>query len=392
MSIADDHVYVQIGDREVRICKHYDITLGVFEQPSTFALTLGTSETVSSILKKFPKNSPFQILIGHRRQFAGYTAGVRVDGDEDGSQIAIHGSDIINRLYRSFHEKDASYVAQTHEALVQKALDELEMERPFGNGERPKILASNTAAREARVGAPISAEGDTVEVELANVVGTAGNAQVVLRAKLGERWLSLLQRHLRQNGLFVWGSQDGDVIIGRPNYHQPPSYRIVRTRGRRPRTSNVRRVTYVDDLDPRYSEVAIYGRATGRKYARTQAKGAYTDDELVSLGINKRLVLTDVEVTSTKHAEFIAKRHLAEGRREGFFLEYRLAGHTTFLYNGGGRRVCWAPDTIVEVHDEELNLEGNYWIERVRHERGPDGSYTTVRLLPPDSLIFGEDA
>lgn len=398
MSVADQEVHLQLGPNHILKATQYDIRVGIFEQPGAFSLQLGSGVTCAQVLHDCPKNSPFEVIIvptvaeGGCPIFSGFTDGNRATGDRNGTEISIKGRGTLKFFYDSFHEKESTYTVTTFKELIEKAMDEVEMVRAFTDGQRPTVRTTNAAVREFRTGTSISAEGDEFSTELEQQVGTVGNAHVVLRAKLGERWSDVLQRALNQQGLFMWDAENGDIVIGRPNPNQKPIYRIVRKMGKSG-ISNVLSFSFEDDLAPRYSEVVIFGRTTGRKYARTTQKGAYTDDELINHGVHKVLVLRDVEVTSTAHAELIARRHIAEGRRRGFYLDYTVSGHCTQLLGSGKTDlIVWTPDTMVEVDDEQLGIQGLFWIENVRYKRNSSGTTTTIRLLDPYSLIFGTDA
>lgn len=392
MSIANQGVTLQVGGTVVLIATQYDLRVGVFDQPGAFSLQLGSGESAASILHKYPKNSPFGVLVADKPIFAGFTDGNSASGDASGTEITIDGRGTLKFFYDSFHEREQSYITSTFAELIEKAMDAVGMTKPFTNGERPRIRTSNAEVRQLRAGTTVSASGDEFSTELTEQVGTVGNAKIVLRAKLGERWSDLLQRVLNQQGLFMWDAENGDIVVGRPNTQQPPLYQIVREVGSGA-VNNVVSFQFKDDIQPRYSEVVIYGRASGRKYARTQARGAYTDDEMVNAGVHKTLVLHDVDVTSTAHAELIAKRHLAEGRRRAFFLEYVVAGHMTQLLGASTNDlILWTPDTMVQVRDEQLGLDGLYWIESCRYRRNAGGTTTALRLLDPNSLLFGTDA
>lgn len=410
MSIADSEVHIQLAPTTLnarggldndglRIAISYDIRVGIFEQPGSFSLQIGSGDTAASLIRRYPKNSPFKILIiptaseGACSIFSGFTDGNRASGDAGGTTVDIKGRGTLKFFFDSFHEKETTYISTTFAELVEKAMDAVEMITPFTNGARPNVRTSNAQAREFRVGTKVDAQDDDFATEVALPAGSVGADRVVLRAKLGERWIDLLQRVLNQQGLFLWDAENGDIVVGRPNPNQKPIYRIVRTLGRIG-ISNVLSCVMEDDIEPRYSEVVVYGRASGRKYARTQAHGGFTDDELVNAGVHKILVLHDQDVTSQAHAELIAKRHLAAGRRRGFFLEYTVAGHCTQLLGAGKQDlIVWTPDTMCEVHDEQLGIDGVYWVESVRYRRAnTSGTTTTIRLLDPYSLIFGTDS
>jgi hypothetical protein len=103
-------------------------------------------------------------------------------------------------------------------------------------------------------------------------------------------------------------------------------------------------------------------------------------------------VLRNAEVTSIAHAEHLAKKELAACRRKAFRLEYTIAGHSMpSLLTGGQSRAVLAPDTVVSVDDDEYDLHGNFWIESVHHRRSPHTT-TTINLLAPSVLVFGDQA
>lgn len=387
--VGAEECRIQVGDFPINTFTEYEVRLGVFDQPCAFSMSLGSGELASSLLPRLRYNSPFQLTIAGRRQFAGYTDGFQLNVKSSATEVTVFGRDIVARLSDSFHEKDASYVAASHRDVIEKALIELDVVKPFSGGARPTIIGSNAETRYSRTGNNGLADNDEYETELQRPVGTVGNAVVTLRAKTGERWLDLILRHLKQDGLFIWSSTNGDLIVGRPNYHQAPCVRIIRARDQFPRINTVLSTRYRVDLKPMYSEVAIYGRTSGKKYARTTAKGAYTDDVLVDQGVHKVLVLHDVDVTSTASAEAIARRHLSEGRREGFLLEYEFAGHTATGIGGG--TIVWGPDIVVDVQDDELGIHESMWVESVTHRRKNGGTTSTIRLLSADALIFSDE-
>ena len=113
---------------------------------------------------------------------------------------------------------------------------------------------------------------------------------------------------------------------------------------------------------------------------------------MVNAGIVRLRVLRNAEVTSIAHAEHLAKKELAACRRKAFRLEYTIAGHSMpSLLTGGQSRAVLAPDTVVSVDDDEYDLHGNFWIESVHHRRSPHTT-TTINLLAPSVLVFGDQA
>ncbi|HEY1956690.1 MAG TPA: hypothetical protein VGH28_13815 [Polyangiaceae bacterium] len=389
-AVGDDRVQIRTADDTLHICTSYDVQTGIFNQPSTFSVRLGDGSTAAALLRRFGPNTPFQLLVGGRPQFSGYVEGRAADGSANqGTEINLHGRSILAKLLTDL-EKEASFNGKTHRELVEKALADLEIVKPFSNGARPSVIASNADARQARSGTNISAYGpDDWNAILAMPAGNEGDTYPVLRTKLAEKYLDLIRKHLDTVGMFPWDSPTGDVIIGRPNWRQKPAARAVRKTGRASAT-NIEGHRFREDYSQRFSEIAVYGKTHGRKYNKYTVSGAFTDDEIVALGIHKVKVLRDVNVTSIAHAEAIAKKHLAAGRRAAFTLEYKMRGHTTENVLTGGQLV-WAPDITVDVIDDELGLSGTYYLESCRFSRDKDGTHTTIKLLELATLIFGDD-
>lgn len=394
MSGADDVVELHLGIAEantVLTCTSYTIDLRIFDCPQTFSLQLGSDQTAFDIMRQYPKGTDFRIDINGQPQFSGYTTGNESEmAAGTGVEVVIAGEDVLGPLCDDEIEKEESFQASTHRELVEKAIAAVNLIKPF-EVDPPLVISSNAANRQAVTGQQVTAADDTSEAELLQIAGTAGNAFRVLRTHLAEKRINLLRRHLDAAGLFCWGGASGDVIVGVPNSNQPPLYRLVRRLGRISE-SNIIGHSFKDSMKPRFSEVVMYGKTTGRKYARTTIKGGYTDDEVVAAGFHKVKVIRDAEITSVAHAEHLAKKELASGRRKGSVLKYHVAGHSApSLVTAGATRAVFAPDTVVEIEDEMLGISGTYWIESVSHRRGP-ATITTISLLSPDVLIFGDQA
>lgn len=387
---GDDRVQLRFGDQTLKTCTSYEIKTGIFEQPSTFSAQLGDGSMAAALIKKYPANAPFQCLVGGAPQFSGYIEGRQSGGSAtQGTELRLHGRSILAKLLTDL-EKESSFNAKTHRELIEKALEDLIIVKPFSNGARPSVLASNAEARQLRTSSDVKAfDPDDWTAVLTQPAGDEGDAYRVLRTKLAEKYLDLIRRHLNTVGLFPWDSPTGDIIIGRPNFRQPPIARIHRILGR-VATSNIEKHRYFEDYAQRFSEIVIYGKTTGRKYNRSTTSGAFVDEAINNLGIRKVKVLRDVSVTSIAHAEAIAKKHLAEGRRKSFMLEYTVRGHSTENILKGGT-VVWAPDMVVDVVDQELGLSAPYYLENCTYTRNGGGTHTKLRLLELDSLIFGAD-
>lgn len=209
----------------------------------------------------------------------------------------------------------------------------------------------------------------------------------VVTAKLGDRYFDgILKPELDRAGLFLW-QMARQFILSVPNVAQTPRTKIVRTLSGR-ESSPVLSFAFDDRTLGRHSSVTVHAKSGAGAKARSFKDGTAVDGEMLSYGWLRPHAVEDSKCKSDKQAEEFAKRKIAESRRKGWTLSYTLSGHTTV--NDAGKRVVWAPDTTVSVVDEILGITGTFYIERVRHEGGPDGRTTTVTLMRPADALFGD--
>jgi prophage tail gpP-like protein len=237
-----------------------------------------------------------------------------------------------------------------------------------------------------------------------------------LKAKFGEKWFDFLKHELDRAGLFLITGEAGEFILCVPNTTQEPSYRLLREAGKTRNAVSVIKAHYKNTATTRYTTYIVHGRGGGSPTSSIQIppdapddvraaliaaagsgaqkpiNNAYTDPEMVAWGFPAGRAWTkkDPHVTSPAQCLYLAKRKAAEDRRRNWQLTYTVPGHTWPSLRAGGKRICWAIDTIVEVIDEDFGLNGNYWIESVAFQRGAQGSSTTLQLMRPEDLVFGD--
>ncbi len=223
---------------------------------------------------------------------------------------------------------------------------------------------------------------------LDQLAGSVGNDLPHMRAKLGEKWFDLLRKHLELAGLFLWDSFDGNIVVAQPQTDGTPMGRIVRVRDKS--ASNVESFKWREDYASRFSEVNVFCRSTGADFGRGDVSAEYHDTAMEAYGFKRLKVIHGKHVTSPAQAKALAHRALFAGQRNGFALEYTVKGHSTTSLKTGGP-VVWAPDTLVDVVDDELGISGLYYLETVTHTRNGSGTHSHLKLLPPASLIFGSE-
>lgn len=382
-----DRATISLGFDTVRVCQSYEVKSAVLEQPNAFALRLGSDDLAKTLIQKYPSRTPFSLFIGGQKQFVGTTDGPEADETSGGTEVTIKGRDDIKFLTDSDVSVELTFKNVTYPSIVQAVLGQPDV----GLGSR-LLLSSNDANRKIRSGAHVlvRVEPQTLDQILANP--DAGGAVVeYVTAKVGESWWQLLQSKLKTAGLFLWTDNAGNFVLSQPSAQQNAIYRIERWRGKNPNLVNAEHSRFRNDTSRRHSEVVVYSRIGRAMLSRGTVKGRYTDDEMVALGYKNIRVLHDKWVTSEDQGEFLARRTLAEERRDGWELTYEVAGHTTQAIDGS--IAVWTPDTIVEVRDDEYGLDGQYYLESCdyRGAAGAGGTTTSLHLMRIGDLIFGAD-
>jgi prophage tail gpP-like protein len=383
---VDDGVRVQFFSKDAqfqkpRFFEDYSVRVSVLQQPAAFAVRLSARDGSAALLKAIPNNTKFQLYVGLLPQFTGYTDGQAANGSNQSTSVTLKGRDTLAKLFGNGVSAEQSFTNVTYADLVRKAMDN-------GGLEDRELIFDNATNKKIRTGMPVR---EVKVTEVSNdIIRTDGGTIVkhVVRAKLSESWLDFVRRHIAKAGLFVWCDFEGNIVLSSPNPHQSPLFRWERQRGTLNGRVNVFDAQFTNDTTNRVSEVVIYARGGGRHSGRGKLHGGFVDQEMVDLGIDRLQVYRDVNVTSTKEAEFYARRKIAELNRASYHLAYTFSGHTApALY--GGRAVITA-DTIAHIKDDEFGLDEPMYIESVEYKSPPQT--TTVTLMRIKDLIFGADS
>lgn len=387
---ADTLSLVLNGDK-VLISESWEHTEGILSQPCSWSIRLGWGDIAAGLLKKYPKRTPFALFVGSTLQATGRTDGHGAEQADGGAtEVTIKGRDALAPLQDTYVRAQVSVAVSTYADLVRFAL------KKVGLGDAP-LAVDNAANRKIKTGVPVTSLLPHRTVQ--QIIDDAGlgppNAGVVNTtpvAKLNETWHQFLRRYLDRAGLMLWASADGGFVLSAPNGSQPPTYTLVRSADRflSDKNANVVGCAFSDDATHRHTEAVIYGKGGGKAIGRVKAKGGFKDDEMIAAGYGDQpIVYRDVHVHTIAEASYFARRKLAEERRGGYRLEYRIAGLTLPYAGGSGeQRAVVVPDTVVDVQDEELGISGPYYVETVIRRRSPETT-TTVRLMRPEDLVFG---
>jgi hypothetical protein len=411
----DDRVRLKLGGEEIFLAEQWVVNEGVMQTPSRFSLQLGQSTPLAGLFTqdpqvsdetgkqftgpRWPLGSPFEMYIGDDLQMSGIYEGFLVHGPT--ARIALKGRDALSALMRTHPEAEQSFIDGTYLDLVRYALTAAGLTDAT-------VTASNAANRKVKAGIPIDVIEEPTTVDALNADGSAaaGNqtsgtvvGAIVSRThqnSIHENLLTFVRRHLDRVGLFLWaGAQKDTFILGQPNGAQDPCMRITRRRGQgRLESSNIRDVSFSNDVSQRHGTYTVFGRGGGGKAGRCKAISSSTDEEMVNLGLAtganfgaQGICYRDVNVQNREQAEFFSRRKAAEERRNGWNLTYTISGCRLPPLSGSKWGVV-TPDTVVAIDDDEIGIHGNYYVESVERRRNPQ-TETEIRFMRTTDLIFG---
>jgi len=389
-SVKDTVELILAGEFKIQDAKSYEFTRSVFSQPGAFALEFGWGDTVGDLLSRFPKGTPYQLRIAGVPLMTGKIDAIGAKSGTGGGSVSVRGRGNIKPLFKDTFLAEKAFSEATYYQLTRKMMEEA------GIGDLT-LQADNTANRKAVTGhkvvetAPPPPPSDEVEIEQTT---TSGQRKVVynkIKSTLGERRYDFLQTHYKKAGLFLWEAGDGNLVLSRPNGDQKAGYSITRGRGQTRNEVNVEDATFDDDTTERYAKYVVYGRSGGGRKGRVKCRGEWVDPEMSGLGMSETKVMHVQDIKSDKEAELEARREGALQIRSGWRLEYVLAGHLMPSLFDRGAWAIWAPDTVCQVVDQELKIEGLYYVSDVTFSRNDQGTRTKVKLMRRDGLIFGAD-
>ncbi len=393
---VEDEVRLKLDGHEVPIVKEYHVAAGILEVPAQFSLTCGHNRLFRELAAMFPPETPFELYINDIKVQSGEIDSIDPSGVA--TEARFGGRDYLRRLVDQDIENERTFAEKTFAELVRIALDDV------GLNDRD-VLFSNEANRKAITGAQTIEQLATPQTEeVQTETGSQAGSIIVkksIKAEIGNNWFQFITEQNRRAGLFLWSDRDGHFVLTRPNGNQAPIYRIMRTEDGSAGVSTLGVPTFSHNTTRRFSECVVYGRGGGGKNGRGKVKGNYIDEEMVAI-LNldpadradggkrkKRRIIKDTKCRTIEQCKLLAMRTIAESRRQGWRLSYTVPGHSTPALRGGGRLI-WQPDTVVEVADKELGIEGPMYIENVEFNRTPH-THSVLRLMRCEDLIFAEE-
>jgi len=405
--MAKDVVEIELDGRLLLKVSEYRVRLGIFRQPGNFDVTLGRPVEFRKLAEQFPPKTPYRVFLNGRVIQTGLTDGF-TDASSDATKIRLSGRGPLAKLVDTDVADEVSFVESTYFKLVETAIELSGLQvmlTSLGLGGL-FLIGSNESNRKAITGTKQvrSLKPDTVTVIETEVgeteTGETKRVYNTLRAKAGTNWIQFLNTQLRRVGLFLWESTDGAIIVSYPNIEQRPIAQLVRRYDTPNAPNNILSASFTNDTTRRHSECIVYGRESKQaKSGVNNVVGRFIDDEMVTYlnrkeadrvdgGVIKNpKIIRDKEVKSNEHAANLARQQIAEERRSGWKLSYRYQGHTLpgLLSN---EPVLLAPDTIIEIQDDEYGLQGELYIEETTLVGDEGTTYTMVEVLRPEDCFF----
>lgn len=390
----EDTISLRLGNDEIKIAEDYEVKVSILQQPAAFTLRLGHSSTAAELLKRYPPRTPFELWCGPVCLQSGFTDS-RGQPDSAHTQIEIKGRDYLAVLFNDDVQAEYTFTEKTYFALTRKVLNICGLPADNGDGmggrTRFVLIEDNDSNRELATNVKAKPKNGKQLIQQIETGATSGQGQLVYqvpKADIGVSWFQFLQEQYKLAGLFLWATGTGNFVLARPRADQDPFYKLYRARGQLVELGNVLKCRYQDDTTQRHSACIVNGRGGKGKGGRGQIQGYWVDQEMVGYGFQNVRVVNDDDVLTKEQADYAARRFISEERRNGWQLEYTVAGHRKPNLQGTGL-ATWTPDTTVLVEDHELDIHGKFYVESVTYRRKPETT-TTFTLMRPEDLQFAE--
>jgi prophage tail gpP-like protein len=392
----NDVVSLRLGSDEVRIAESYEVKCAVVQQPSAFTLRLGWNKTAAELLAKYPPRTQFELYIGPNQIMSGLTYS-RGQPSANYTTIEFRGRDYLAPLMDDEVQREYAFTDKTYFELTRRILNVVGLKEDLGDGQggptRFVLYDSNDSNREliSRVTKAKPKQRGEI-VQLVETGTNAGQGKVFyknIRAKTGTRWLDFLQDQYKLAGLFLWSTGSGNFVLARPRADMDPACRIQRTRNATRKQGDVVACSFEDNITMRHAACVVYGKGGIGKDGRANIQGYFVDDEMTAMGAQNVRTIHDNDIKTTKEADYVARRTIAEERRSGWRLSYTVSGHIFPSLVAKGGYGVWTIDTVCRVDDDELDIHGNFYVEAVTYRRGPETT-TEIELMRPQDLVFAE--
>lgn len=303
-----------------------------------------------------------------------------VEGRDEGAVVSVTGRDHLAPIADSDLLPSIALEHVTYAEVVRRVLTGTMPGQPRPFFKTSDLLIDNDANRiltTGKAGAGVSLSGVAPKHLESYKVDQ-------IKPHPGETVYAFLVRHARRFGLLIWGTADGKIVFGRPNYDQKPIGTLTLRQGERGLDNNVQKFRRRLSFKHRPAEVHVYGRSKGGDHMKSSIHAVAYDAEVRDAGLWRVLTVHDNNARTKAEAEERALYELSVRRQTGDILNAELAGHA----NDDG--VVWAIDTVVGVAWDKAGLfDDRYVIGRTFSRTRYGGTKTSLELVPKHSIALG---
>lgn len=379
--IGSEACSIIVDGEELLITQSYDIRRGVFEQPSSFSVRLGSGNVASSLLSRYRPGLKCQLKINGALQLTGVIDTHAVPSSSV-TEIELQGRDVLRYLTDAKVEKDQSFKHKTYYELTRAVMDICGMKDT-------SLVAGNAANRQSttKVAIPaVTGEAQPAKRETNICAVPASNPPPkmeypALRAKAGEgSWYEWLCKQYKPAGLYLWATGDGSLMLGTPTISDTPAFLLSRRRGASRDQINVLEHSYRNSAVGRFAHYRLETRYTSACERPRTIVATVDDQEMLGWGFNTTSVVTDKHARTSKQAVYSVNKVCSQNRRRAFTLEYTIAGSVLPSMINPSEMGVPGVDCMVKVDDDELDIHDLFYVSAVQLQRGD----RTVSILTMD--------
>lgn len=307
------------------------------------AWSFSIGPVVGSLPAALTEGREVLVKMADRVVMTGRIDAITYDVDRNGRSVSINGRDragvLVDCAVRPFNKKQAT-LGEIVAAVV----------RPLGVT-KVRIDANGTTIREK------------------------------INVEPGEAAWDMLQHAAEANGLWPWFTPDGTLVVGRPDYTQPPVATLVmKTDGRE---NNLVSLSETRDISQRFSEVTVLGQSHGTATedgAHRRVGGAK------DTGVKwfRPAIISDHEADKQAVADARARKFIADARLRGYTLTATLNGHA--VNPAAAKPLLWTPGQRVHLVSEPHGVDAVFFVMARRFTGGRNQPSRTMLTLKEDGV------
>ena len=312
-------------------------------------------------------------------QYIGTIDSVDVATTRDGgTMFSVTGRDHMSAVVDSDVLPSIQLKDVTLDEVIRKLLTEPFAGQQAGFYKAGSVIIDNDANRKLLTGVPVKVRKKPKKSLQELQIDSA-------KAKAGETVYQYLERHCRRFGLMIWGTADGKVVIGQPDYEQEPSYHLHCSR-KNPERSNMT-PQWKRSFKSRASEIHVFGESRSHDFTSSKIHAVVYDEELRQAGLFRPLTIHDNQARTQDHAEQRARLELSKRLMDANRISAVVQDHVD-----PETGAVWTIDTIATVTWDDAGLmeAPRHIVKRTFTRSREGGTMTRLELTPLNAIVLGE--